>query len=234
VGLVVVLLWENLAAASDREGAEITVLLNNSAGVSRLIVNEAEAEAGRIFRDAGIEIVWVDCSRGVAVADACRGVPGGNEFFLQIASKGSTSSDRVFGVAFLAEDGNGKYSNVFYDRVERAHGDFGAPVSRLLGAVAAHELGHLLLGSHAHSHLGLMTAVWSDEVLRDMEMGSLLFNRDQAIRMRAQIRGSERTLVSRGAGARRQIKQPPALGRDFYQRESSASWNLLANALCWR
>jgi hypothetical protein len=122
---------------------------------------------------------------------------------LQIAAKGRTSSDLVFGVAFLAQDGDGKYSNVFYDRVERAHSDFGAPVSRLLGAVSAHELGHLLLGSHAHSNAGIMTPVWKEEVLRRMEMGSLLFNSDQATRMRTRIRRGERTLVSMGASAGR-------------------------------
>ena len=166
-------------------------------------MNEAEAEAARIFRDSGIEIVWVDCSRGVSVADVCRGVPGDNDFVLQIASTGKTSSDLAFGVAFLAENGAGKYSDVFFDRVEQAHVQFGIPLSRLLGAVAAHELGQLMLGSHAHSRAGIMTPVWKETVLRRMDMGRLLFTRGQAFRMKARVRGGERTLVSVGASTGR-------------------------------
>jgi hypothetical protein len=193
---------EAVTAEAGRNGAEITVLVNDSAGISRRVLNQAESEAGRIFRAAGINVVWLECPPGaVMVDDACRHVPGTNDFVLHIVSTGRTSSDLVFGVAFLAEDGAGKYSDIFYDRVERAHGEFGTPVSHLLGTVAAHELGHLLLGSHAHSHAGIMAPVWEKETLRQMEMGSLLFNRDQASRMRARINVGERTLVSLAASA---------------------------------
>jgi hypothetical protein len=201
VGLLgMVVLWGNMAAG--REGgrsSEITVLVNNSAGVSQPVLNQAEVEAARIFRAAGIDIVWVNCASEAALADgACRRVLGSDEFVVHIVLKGKTSSDLVFGLAFLAEDGDGKYSDIFYGRVEQAHRKFGADVSRLVGTVAAHELGHLLLGSHAHSYGGIMAAVWKEDTLRHMEMGDLLFSRDQASRMRGRIRGDRMTLVSAG------------------------------------
>lgn len=191
VGLVatVFLLGTMYAASVDSAAAEITVLVNNRAGISRALLTEAEAEAGRIFRAAGIDIAWVNCSRGAAVAqEVCRSTPGDDTLVLQIVSTGKTSSDLVFGAAFLAQDGTGKYSDIFYDRLEHAQIEFGRPLLRLLGAVAAHELGHLLLGSHAHSYTGIMMPVWREEVLRHMEMGSLLFTRDQAFQMKARIR----------------------------------------------
>ena len=176
--------------------------MNNSAGISRTILNEAEAEARRIFRVAGIDTVWVHCARKASTGDLeCRHAPRRNEFVVQIVSTGRTSSDMVFGEAFLAEDGAGKYSDIFYDRVQKAHAEFGEPISRLLGTVAAHELGHLLLGIHAHSKVGVMTPVWEEETLRHMEMGGLLFTRDQASRMRARISGGETTFISMGASA---------------------------------
>ena len=201
--LAVVLLWGNLSMGREsRRDAAITVLLHNSAGVSPAILKQAESEASRIFRTAGIEITWVDCARGTDVIDdACRRGPGPGDFVLHIVPEGKTSSDWVFGLAFLGEDGRGKYSDILYDRVEQLHVTFGTPLSRLLGTVAAHELGHLLLGSHSHSYAGIMAPVWEKEALRNMEMGGLLFNRDQASRMRARVRGDERILVSMGAGA---------------------------------
>jgi hypothetical protein len=48
-----------------------------------------------------------------------------------------------------------------------------------------------------------MAPVWEKEVLRHMEMGGLLFSRDQASRMRARVRGDERIFVSMGAGAKK-------------------------------
>lgn len=56
----------------------------------------------------------------------------------------------MFGVAFLAEDGSGKQSDIFFDRIDKAHRANGTSTSSLLGAVTAYELGHLLPGSHAH------------------------------------------------------------------------------------
>lgn len=197
-----VLLWGNIAAGSEgRRDPEITVLVQDSAGISGAVLNEAELEAARIFRAAGIAIAWLDCSTGSAgVDDACHGVPGFRQFVLHIVSKGKTSSDLVFGVAFLGQDGTGKYSDVFFDRVEQAQGKFCTNRTRLLGTVAAHELGHLLLGSHAHSHAGVMTPVWKDQTLRRMEMGSLLFTREQASLMRARIRGGDELSSIEGSG----------------------------------
>lgn len=200
---IVLLLGTVATGRVGRGDSGITVLVNNSAGVSIAILNQAKVGASQIFRAAGIEIDWVDCPRAAEITgdDACRSVPGSNDFVLHIVEKGRTSSDLVFGLSFLGEDGAGKYSDIFYDRVEQAHHESGADVSTLLGTVAAHELGHLLLGLHAHSHAGIMAAVWREEELRTLGMGNLLFSSDQAARMRARIRGSERTLVSVGASA---------------------------------
>jgi hypothetical protein len=187
--------------AAGREGnggQQIRVLVNNTAGVSVAILNQAKVEASRIFRSTGIEIDWADCPKAVDVTedDACRRVPGSNDFVLHIVAKGRTSSDLVFGLSFLGEDGAGKYSDIFYDRVQQAHRELGADVPTLMGTVAAHELGHLLLGLHAHSYAGIMAAVWKEEALRNLGMGSLQFSGDQADRMRARIGGGERTMVT--------------------------------------
>jgi hypothetical protein len=193
MGLLVVLLWllsqTIFAAVSEALGTPvITVLVNDSANVSPAILNQAELEAARIFRSAGIDISWVNCPGGSATAeDTCREVPGANQFVLHIVPSGTTSTDLVFGVAFLAEDGSGTYCNVFFDRVDEARHSVGTNESQLLGTVAAHELGHLLLGSHAHSAWGIMAPVWKAEGLRQIGMGTLLFLPEQSALMRARI-----------------------------------------------
>jgi hypothetical protein len=193
-----VLLCRAVANAGDRDAA-ITVLVQNSARISAPIMSKAELETSRIFRAAGIEITWLECSGESGRVDgACHRVPGPKQFVLHIVSTGKTSSDLVFGLAFLDEAGDGKYSDVFLDRIEEAHQTSGTDLSRLLGTVAAHELGHLLLGNHAHSYAGVMTPVWKGATLRLEDMGCLWFTPEQATRMRTRIEDVERASLHRG------------------------------------
>jgi len=203
-GLLGMVLWGGSPAVAgssdrDREDRKVTVLVNDSAHVAPSVLREAEIEAARIFRAAGVEIEWVGCSGGsVIYDDRCRVIPGDNQYVLQIVPTGKTSSDLVFGLAFLDEDGTGRYCDVFYERIAEAHHESGADPSLLLGMVVAHELGHLLLGSHAHSYMGIMTPVWKADVLRRIDMGSLLFTHEQASIMKARIVSQGGNLISVG------------------------------------
>lgn len=214
--MVAVLFCGNPAAGlvGDRD-SQITVLMTNSAGVREPVLRQAEAEAARIFHAARIDIVWVNCgAREDPIDEDCSRVPGSNEFVVHIVPSGKTSSDLVFGVAFLGEDGKGTYANIFYDRVKEAHRELGAEISRLVGMVAAHELGHLLLGFHAHTCAGIMTAVWKENVVSQMQMGNLWFTREQALRMRARIDDGRRMLVSlKEADGETPSGQPPGRRR---------------------
>jgi hypothetical protein len=187
-----VLLWSGIATGASVESARIRVLVNNSSDVSAPVLRLAESEASRVFSAAGIEIAWINCM-SERVGNECLTGSGRYEFVLQIVPTGKTSSDSVFGVAFLGEDGRGKYGDVFFDRIQNAGRTFGAPVARLLGAVSAHELGHLLLGFRGHSNVGIMAPMWGEESLREVGMGTLLFTPEQSKLMRSRI--EQRTLL---------------------------------------
>ena len=185
-GLVFLIPGHFLSAGTiDQNNPEITILVYNTARVSLPDLSLAEQQASMIFRQTGIVTAWVNCS-AASLKGPCQPA-GPSQFILHIVAHGKTSSDTVFGLAFLGTDGTGKYSNVFYDRIEKLHRDSGASPARLLGAVAAHEIGHLLLGSHSHSATGLMSAHWREEELRRVAMGGLRFTSEQASRMRARI-----------------------------------------------
>ena len=185
VGITVVLLWASLAGAQSRK-AGITVMVLDSAKVPGAVLQKAETEAGRIFRNSEVEIRWVNCLKRGEKED-CHHVPGENEFMLHIVPDGKTRSDLVFGEAFLGEDGTGKYADVFFNRVREAAETPELNSAQLLGAVAAHELGHLLLGSRSHSPAGIMEPVWKQDSLRRIWMGSLLFTRQQAQSMQRRV-----------------------------------------------
>ena len=176
-----VLLCGTVGWAQTYETSRITVLVNDSVGVKPAILKRAEMEAARLFRPARIEISWVRCAE---VSD-CRRPPGATEFVLHIVPNAKTRHDLVFGEAFLGPDGRGKYVDVFFNRVRDGAGDI--DIGQLLGMVSAHELGHLLLGSHAHSLMGVMSPIWRRESLQKIGMGSLTFTPEQEKLMKRRL-----------------------------------------------
>jgi hypothetical protein len=193
--IVSFLLWASIAGAQSDEAGRLKVMVLDSAGLSPAVLRRAENESARIFRDAGIDILWINClKRGEA--ETCHHVLEANEFMLHIVPRGNTRTDLVFGEAFLGEDGSGKYADVFFDRIKAGSGPPELDTAQLLGAVAAHELGHLLLGSRAHSHAGIMQPVWERECLRRIWMGSLLFTQEQARSIQLRIGVRTRTLMA--------------------------------------
>lgn len=62
-----------------------------------------------------------------------------------------------------------------------------ADLPEILGITLAHEIGHLLLGPERHSATGLMRADWSRGDLEDAAKGRLLFSKEHARRMRAEL-----------------------------------------------
>jgi predicted Zn-dependent protease len=210
LALASVLLWSSIATAQDTS-TQIAVLVNDSVGVESWVLRQAEREAARLFEAAGIEIQWVHC----AETDECRHLLGPKEFVLHIVPMGNTRSDFVFGEAFLGEDGRGQYSDVFFDRLRQAEGDI--DLALLLGAVSAHELGHLLLGSHAHSQVGIMEPRWKSDSVRRIGTGTMMFTPEQARRMKTRITAeTAHASLSRSQGWR--------TGDRFHTFRQGGSW----------
>ena len=184
---VAIVLLCGSALGEVRAGGQVQVLVYDSARVRTAVVDQAGVEVVRIFRSAGVELRWVTCSGRNAESD-CRNLLDKEKLILNVLPRGKTAGESVYGDAFLGEAGSGKYADIFFDRIREAHDEDGIDESRLLGAVAAHEIGHLLLGPRAHTWLGIMAPKWSGESLRQMGMGRLLFTPEQAARMKGRVR----------------------------------------------
>lgn len=176
-----------VSTASIAVAQQITVQVHNTAAVQPSVLKRAESEAERILESAGMEVDWQNCSNSSTVGALCLPVDDRSVFVLRIVSQGKTSTDSVFGEAFLGEGGVGKYCDIFFGRMLEAFHDSGADLGELLGAVAAHELGHLLLGTRAHSQIGIMQPIWQKESLRAIQMGTFLFTPAQAAQMKARF-----------------------------------------------
>jgi len=184
--LLSVVLLAGTALAANGGTPTITVLVNNEAQVAPATLLHAEQETARIFGLAGIEIAWVNCNTAPE-PDECTQFLASNQFVVHIVGSGVTRTKFVLGEAFLGEDGTGKYTDVYFERIQWAHREFDADVAQLLGQVSAHELGHLLLGTHSHSAAGIMKPGWDGESLRRIGMGVLLFTQQQSRLMKTRI-----------------------------------------------
>jgi hypothetical protein len=101
---------------------------------------------------------------------------------------------------FPTAGGDGCYSQVFVKPIEALRGQFPIGLSTLLGYVATHELGHLLLGKNSHTAIGIMRAHWGPKELEGANMGVLSFFEDQrqqmASRLAAGIRRNEQVMAA--------------------------------------
>jgi hypothetical protein len=174
-------LAETTLTQGTRVGLRITVLVYNTAKVRVAILDRAEREATRIYREAGIEVEWVHCP--------CGRQAGLTQLMLRIIPRlfGSNRAgfrDDHLGFAPSGQ-GDGVLATIFYHRVEEL--TKGGNPSYVLGDAIAHELGHLLLGQNAHSLIGLMRPHWSRGDLERAVDGLLQFTPEQAERLRANV-----------------------------------------------
>jgi hypothetical protein len=174
---------------------QITVRVYNYAGVASGTLLRAEEEGTRIFRKAGVEVVWLECSVSPSPegqATPCQTPLGAITVNLKIlppsmAARFESSREEMGFALVLARNGSATDAWVFYQRVEDAAGSQIASPSQILAYAMAHEIGHLLLGPDHHSREGIMCARWNQKSLEDVSQGQMLFTRDQAQLIRNQV-----------------------------------------------
>jgi hypothetical protein len=157
-----------------------------------------EQESSPSLNPAGLRPAgWVGApapTRSSLEALECAKVDWPVHLALRVVPRSRLSTSEVFGVAFLSSDGEGCYSDVFYDRMIELHANWNASLPDTLGNVMAHELGHLLLGSNSHSGVGIMRARWQGEDLRRMSRGGLWFTIEEAYRMSSRLNRARPTI----------------------------------------
>jgi hypothetical protein len=140
---------------------QITVLVYNDASIELATLLAAEKTAGRIYKKAGVDMVWMNClSPAETEVERCNPARDPRQFVLSIEHQSRADTADVYGVAFLGNDGRGQSCDVFYDRTLEVSRAEPADEATILGIVMAHELGHLLLGLNAHTAAGVMRAQW--------------------------------------------------------------------------
>jgi hypothetical protein len=203
-----------LAAADPIPTLTIVLEVPDHGRIPLHIVTRAKAEMTRIYRDACVNITWIDpapsTGRSYALRSPAATDPG---FALVILPRETTDqlvvATEALGAAAGTPEERGRMAYVFYDRVERVArthlrtgrrtGTYDFDDVVVLAHAMAHEIGHLLL-PYGHSATGLMRANWDDADLRRAVRRQLNFTGEQveSIRARLLTPGSESPSTSAG------------------------------------
>jgi len=160
----------------------VKVRVDDSASVPINILAQARAHTARVFQNIAVKIVWFEQDGALLEDAAIRSV-----VLVHLPSREMTdrlhAPDPWLGIAA----GTG-WATVFYSRIEDLSPTRDAhDIASMLGHVIAHEIGHLLLRSRAHSPSGIMQAGLN---LQLAARGGLFFTADQARLIRATVGAS--------------------------------------------
>jgi hypothetical protein len=165
--------------------AVVVVQLANVVNVPASLVQPAQMEVTRLYREIGVDVQWT------AGDDEPRGDRLKVRVVLLAYESGALHhrAMTVMGAAVrTAEDTPVAY--VFYRRVEAEAARYSVAPAAVLACAIAHELGHLLLpdGTNGgHSRTGLMRAAWDRHDFDRSQQGLLRFSADQAARIRRSL-----------------------------------------------
>jgi hypothetical protein len=202
---------QNAEAHATESNLQFTIQVRTYGKIDPRTLAEAEKIAGEIFREAGVQSRWVD------EKDAPQNQidNSANNLDIRLHILPASMANRlglpsnVMGVA----PGTGpdrQHVYVFYNRAqELAHRQLEtqprgtisqhASVSQILGAMMAHEIGHVLLNMPLHSETGIMRGDWNLKDLYDVAHHYLFFTRSQAEIIRAEVarRSNQREAAQR-------------------------------------
>ena len=123
-----------------------------------------------------------------------------NDIILRLVPSSKSSrahfGNSTLGTSALSESGTPASASVFYDRVEQLAKGGAAPAAIILGHAAAHEIGHLLLGSKSDTSLGLMCGRWSRSNLALANDGQLNFLSGEIVSIQKELRFRSSILAS--------------------------------------
>ncbi len=179
------------APGQEAPDGEISIRLYDFAGMPGEVVARARQEADSIFARSQVQLSWLDCTisaEGAPADPTCNAVRGPRVLNIRLMPKpmepGDGLAGGIFGFAMLSNDDSfAATANIYVDRLGPIADGRNYRRVVVLGAMIAHEMGHLLLGVGSHSKMGLMTLPWGPKVLTAADQGTLSFTKRENRRL---------------------------------------------------
>jgi hypothetical protein len=170
--------------------AHLHVRVYDYAQVPPKVLSSAEDQVNMIFREAGVNVAWVNLTppKDPSQAQPVGRHPAGSAGIdLRIVGRfeATTRMLRYDAMGFAVPPDTAAISLEWVDKFA----SLGiAEEYQVLGAAMAHEIGHLFLGPNSHSPVGIMRAGWKEQDLLEASQARLTFTPDQSRRILTEVR----------------------------------------------
>jgi hypothetical protein len=179
-------------AAADQP---LVVRAYNTYGLSAAELQTASETVTRLLSDVATDVRWRNCAiagrRARTDADRCADRLARNEIIVRLVASSRVPIEgrgEVLGYSFIDPvERVGSLATIYADRAVSLSARFGASGGTMVGRAIAHELGHLLAGSPAHTDSGLMRQNWRPGLLPSVRDADWAFTPAQALAMRSRL-----------------------------------------------
>jgi len=181
------------AAEIDRD-LRVVIRTYNSADLPAADLESAVASGTAILKASGLGTAWHACEPALVLnaEHPCATPLRANEIAVRIVrltTRADYRGELPLGYSLVdTATRSGSLATIYMDRVTWLAEAAGVDGRLVLGRAIAHEVGHLLLGTNAHSESGLMRAVWSCDALKRNTGRDWLFAPGDARAMRQAVR----------------------------------------------
>ena len=182
--LAVVLMTSTRTPASSAViDDSLLVRIYDNAGILASELTSALRTTHDILRRADLIVDWVQCRarRDGPVPAVCDQSLSTSDVVVRLieGSDKETGERRALGYSLFDSNGISGFATVYVDRVDWLARRAQYARAPLLGRAIAHEIGHLLLRSNAHTDTGLMREVWTAEQVVRNRREDWTFSPDQ-------------------------------------------------------
>ena len=181
--VVVALMTGVRAPASAVIDDSLLVRIYDNAGVLSSELAAALRTTYDILRRADLSVDWVQCRarRDGPVPVVCDQPLSSGDVVVRLieGSDKETGERRALGYSLFDANGLSGFATVYVDRVDWLAKRAQYPRAPVLGRAIAHEIGHLILRSNAHTETGLMREVWTAEQVVRNRREDWTFSPDQ-------------------------------------------------------
>lgn len=176
------------APAQSSDVLSLPIRIHDYARLPAGSIESAQKRVRDLYAPIGVHPVWAETMRPPDRLRQLRRDP--REWSIIILTATMSRRLRVeaetAGLAVVAVNG-GKVAYVLFDRVAHVAAASATDPADVLGAIMAHELGHLLLPSGAHSVTGLMRPLWRALDFRALDPRQWRFTPAQANAVRRRL-----------------------------------------------
>jgi hypothetical protein len=145
-------------------GRMVVLHLTDYVQTSRAEMAAAERVVTRVYESADVSVTWAQGTAATAEADDAYHLD-----VILLSDEMVTKKCRIEGIAdvtFGTASQPSRRVYLFYDRIAGHAARTNAAVNRLLGALIAHEVGHVLMPAYGHSSAGIMRLTWEGRIVR--------------------------------------------------------------------